>query len=136
MVELATSADVARRSAPDAPFARGGITASRSDALPALASVAIDRWQALAAEACEPNGFYLPDWALAIYAFARGRTGLSALTVWSDASGPARLIGIALLMLLVTLFTRRGLVGIPDQFNEWLAERRARRGREIAPNAT
>ena len=51
-------------------------------------------------------------------------------------SGPARLIAIAFLMLLVTLFTRRGLVGIPDQFNEWLAERRARRGREIAPNAT
>ena len=51
-------------------------------------------------------------------------------------SGPARLIGIALLMLLVTLFTRRGLVGIPDQLREWLAARRAQRGREIAPNAT
>ncbi len=50
-------------------------------------------------------------------------------------SGPARLIAIAFLMLLVTLFTRRGLVGIPDQVREWLAARQARRGHEIAPNA-
>src|SRR2546423_8549211 len=50
-------------------------------------------------------------------------------------SGPARLIAIAFLMLLVTLFTRRGLVGIPDQFNEWLAERRARGGPQTAPQA-
>jgi len=48
-------------------------------------------------------------------------------------SGPARLIAIAFLMLLVTLFTRRGLVGIPDQLREWLAARRARRGRDLAP---
>ena len=48
-------------------------------------------------------------------------------------SGPARLIGIALLMLLVTLFTRRGLIGVPDQLRDWLAARRARRGRDLAP---
>src|SRR5205807_8809729 len=47
-------------------------------------------------------------------------------------SGSARLIAIAFLMLIVTLFTRRGLVGIPDEFREWLAARRARRGRDLA----
>jgi CelD/BcsL family acetyltransferase involved in cellulose biosynthesis len=94
VVELATSANVARASTPDAVFARGAAAASRNDALPVLASVDIESWQALAREACEPNGFYLPDWALAIDAFARGRTGLSALTAWSDAAGSARLIGL------------------------------------------
>ena len=63
-------------------------------ALPALASVDVDRWQTLADKACEPNGFFLPDWALAIDAFARGRTGLSALTAWTDTSASARLIGL------------------------------------------
>jgi branched-chain amino acid transport system permease protein len=43
-------------------------------------------------------------------------------------SGPARLIAIALLMLLVTLFATRGLVGIPEQLREWLARRQAERG--------
>jgi branched-chain amino acid transport system permease protein len=40
-------------------------------------------------------------------------------------SGPARLIAIALLMLLVTLLATRGLVGIPEQLREWLARRAA-----------
>ena len=46
----------------------------------------------------EPNGYYLPGWALAIDASARGRTNVSALSAWSDASmadsGAARLIGL------------------------------------------
>jgi CelD/BcsL family acetyltransferase involved in cellulose biosynthesis len=94
VVELATPASVAHTSTPDAAFARGAATTSGKDTLPKLASVAINRWQALAGETCEPNGFYLPDWALAVDAFARGRTGLSALTAWSDASASARLIGL------------------------------------------
>jgi branched-chain amino acid transport system permease protein len=40
-------------------------------------------------------------------------------------SGPARLIAIALLMLLVTLLATRGLVGIPEQLRQWLARRAA-----------
>ncbi len=93
VVELATPASVARASTRDAAFVRGAVTTSGNATLPKLASVALDRWQALARDACEPNGFYLPDWALAIDAFARGRTGLSALTAWSDASGSG-LIGL------------------------------------------
>jgi CelD/BcsL family acetyltransferase involved in cellulose biosynthesis len=60
-----------------------------------LAAIAADRWRALTERAIEPNGFYLPDWALAIDASARGRTDGSALDAWSDAEpGAARLIGL------------------------------------------
>ncbi len=60
-----------------------------------LASVAVDEWRALADRAIEPNGYYLPGWALAIDAFARGRTDVAALGAWSDAApNAARLIGL------------------------------------------
>src|SRR5450432_3972956 len=52
-------------------------------ALTPLAGIAADRWRALADRAIEPNGFYLPDWALAIDASARDRTDVSALGAWS-----------------------------------------------------
>ncbi len=51
-----------------------------------LAAVAASQWRALAERAVEPNGYYLPDWELAVNASARGRTGVSALGAWSDAA--------------------------------------------------
>ena len=78
----------------DAATARAAATPSGHGASRALSSIANDRWQALAAGACEPNAFYLPDWALAIDALAHGRTGLSALTAWRDMPGQGRLIGL------------------------------------------
>ena len=45
---------------------------------------------------------------------------------WLEA-GPARLIAAALLMYLVTIFTDKGLVGIPEQIRRWSAVRRVRR---------
>jgi CelD/BcsL family acetyltransferase involved in cellulose biosynthesis len=65
-------------------------------ALAPLASVAVEGWRALADRAIEPNGYYLPGWALAIDASARGRTNAAALGAWSDTaeSGAARLIGL------------------------------------------
>jgi CelD/BcsL family acetyltransferase involved in cellulose biosynthesis len=65
-------------------------------ALPPLVSVAVEGWRALADRAIEPNGYYLPGWALAINASARGRTNVAALGAWSDPaeSGAARLIGL------------------------------------------
>ena len=60
-------------------------------ALAPLASVTVEGWRALAKRAIEPNGYYLPGWALAIDAYARGRTDVAALGAWSDA---ARLIGL------------------------------------------
>jgi CelD/BcsL family acetyltransferase involved in cellulose biosynthesis len=60
-----------------------------------LASVAVEGWRALTDRAIEPNGYYLPGWALAIDASAHGRTNVAALGAWSDAApNAARLIGL------------------------------------------
>jgi CelD/BcsL family acetyltransferase involved in cellulose biosynthesis len=68
------------------------------DALAPLTAVAADQWRALAGRAIEPNGYYLPDWKLAVNASAPGRTDASALSAWSEVStaqdGAARLIGL------------------------------------------
>ncbi len=55
-----------------------------------LASIAPARWQELTTRAIEPNGYYLPDWELAVNASAPGRTDASALAVWDE----TRLIGL------------------------------------------
>jgi hypothetical protein len=68
------------------------------DGLAPLTAVAASQWRALAERANEPNGYYLPDWELAVNASARGRTGVAALAAWSQPSakkdGAARLIGL------------------------------------------
>ncbi len=75
------------------------VAASRGDAgFAPLTSIAAIQWRALAERANDPNGYYLPDWELAVNASARGRTGVAALAAWSDAApvsdGAARLIGL------------------------------------------
>src|ERR1700722_2614629 len=87
------AAAVSERNSPRAGFA-------------ALASIPVEEWRALAERAIEPNGYYLPAWELAVNASAHGRTGVSALGAWRDASPnelvpsedptsePARLIGL------------------------------------------
>jgi CelD/BcsL family acetyltransferase involved in cellulose biosynthesis len=64
-------------------------TTSRAPLAP-LASVSADAWRMLADRAIEPNGYYLPDWELAVNAFARGRTDTSVICAWRD----ARLTGL------------------------------------------
>src|SRR5882757_1023051 len=95
VAEIANPATVARASRRDAMPKRSQVKASPG-ALAPLASVAVEGWRALADRAVEPNGYYLPGWALAIDASARGRTNVTALGAWSDAaeSGAARLIGL------------------------------------------
>jgi hypothetical protein len=77
--------------------------ASIKDATGAQARAPLDNvpavdWRALAERAVEPNGYYLPEWELAVNASAPGRGGASALCAWSDASfghaRAARLIGL------------------------------------------
>jgi CelD/BcsL family acetyltransferase involved in cellulose biosynthesis len=89
VAEIADTAVVRRASIKDA----AGAGAQAMPALTPLAHVAAGQWRALAERAVEPNGYYLPDWELAVNASARGRTGVSALSAWSDAS-VARLIGL------------------------------------------
>jgi CelD/BcsL family acetyltransferase involved in cellulose biosynthesis len=77
----------------DATLMRSQVKASPG-ALAPLASIAVEDWRVLAKRAIEPNGYYLPGWALAINASARGRTNVAALGAWSDATPNARLIGL------------------------------------------
>jgi CelD/BcsL family acetyltransferase involved in cellulose biosynthesis len=57
-----------------------------------LESIAATQWRELAERAVEPNGYYLPEWELAVNALAIGRTGAAALAA-CDASC-TRLIGL------------------------------------------
>jgi CelD/BcsL family acetyltransferase involved in cellulose biosynthesis len=60
-------------------------------ALTPLAGVSASQWRALSERAVEPNGYYLPEWELAVNASARGRVNAAALGAWRGAS---RLIGL------------------------------------------
>nr|WP_249159750.1 GNAT family N-acetyltransferase [Bradyrhizobium tropiciagri] len=59
--------------------------------LPPLAATPAGPWRALADRAIEPNGYYQPDWELAVDASARGRTDASVLSAGNDAG---QLIGL------------------------------------------
>ena len=82
MAEIAETSIVRRSShrdtGVDAPKAGGSLTP--------LAGVAAGPWRALSIRAAEPNGYYLPDWELAVNASARGRLDAAALGAWRDAS--------------------------------------------------
>jgi CelD/BcsL family acetyltransferase involved in cellulose biosynthesis len=100
VAEIADTAVAHRASVNDAMGKRAPAAAALPDgmALAPLVDIPADQWRALAERAVEPNGYYLPDWELAVNASARGRTGVSALSAWSDMSpaqdGAARLIGL------------------------------------------
>ena len=70
-----------------------GAAAPRGDALAQLAAIKLNLWRDLARRAIEPNGYYLPEWELAVNAFAPGRSAASMLAAWGDASPPG-LIGL------------------------------------------
>ncbi len=82
MAEIAETSIVRRSShrdtGVDAPEAGGSLTP--------LAGVAAGPWRALSARAAEPNGYYLPEWELAVNASARDRLDAAALGAWRDAS--------------------------------------------------
>lgn len=48
-----------------------------------LTDISPGAWRALAQRAIEPNGYWLADWALAVDAFAHGRTDVSTLSAWT-----------------------------------------------------
>lgn len=99
MVEIANAAQAAARR--EAGFARAqasGTGRSAADAaLAPLDTIATERWRLLSNNAIEPNGFYLPEWELAVNASAQARTNVSALTATADATAGndnPRLIGL------------------------------------------
>jgi len=97
-----------RASRGDAANRRAGETAAPiPPSLVPLTAVPVEAWGALACRAIEPNGYYLPEWELAVNATATGHGGNSALCAWSDASPSAALIG------LVPAIPMRRAYGIP-----------------------
>jgi CelD/BcsL family acetyltransferase involved in cellulose biosynthesis len=90
VAEIAEPTAVRRASIKDATGTRAP-TAKAAGALAPLADISAAQWRALTERAAEPNGYYLPDWELAVSASARGRVGASALNAWNDAM---RLIGL------------------------------------------
>jgi CelD/BcsL family acetyltransferase involved in cellulose biosynthesis len=96
VVEIANSAVVGRASVKDAIGGRpqAGAALPDREVFAPLTAVAAGAWRELAERANEPNGYYLPDWELAVNASARGRTGVSSLGAWSDVSPAQRLIGL------------------------------------------
>jgi hypothetical protein len=80
--------------------------------LPLLAAIAPEPWRALAGRAIEPNGYYLPDWELAVNASARGRSGVRALTAWSQAAD-ARQDAAARLSGLLPVISAWDAYGLP-----------------------
>jgi CelD/BcsL family acetyltransferase involved in cellulose biosynthesis len=94
VVGIAEQAAVRHASNVDATATHAGFPAGADRAaLVPLTSIDIDHWRALAARAIEPNGYYLPDWELAVNQSAQGRTGASALAAFSEAA-PSALTGL------------------------------------------
>jgi CelD/BcsL family acetyltransferase involved in cellulose biosynthesis len=98
VVEIAEPAVMRSASVQEAVGKRPQAQAALSDAseFAPLTSVAASQWRALAEYAVEPNGYYLPDWELAVNTSARGRTGVSALSAWGKTApdNTARLTGL------------------------------------------
>jgi CelD/BcsL family acetyltransferase involved in cellulose biosynthesis len=96
VAEIADQAAVHCASTDDAMPAH--VPTKANPALVPLADILVSQWRALAEHVVEPNAYYLPEWALAVSASARGRTGALALSAFSDAplayDGPARMIGL------------------------------------------
>src|SRR5882757_8578067 len=82
VAELADQAVLRRASDSDATAAH---------TLPPLTDIPVTPWRALAERAIEANGYYQPDWELAVDASARGRTDAAALSAVNDAG---QLIGL------------------------------------------
>ena len=80
MADIADTSTARRASSKDA-HAPGS-----SGALSPLVSVSAAQWRALSERAAEPNGYYLPEWELAVNASARGRGNAAALGAGRDAS--------------------------------------------------
>ena len=84
MVDIVDLAAVRRASVKDAAAARVRATSARPQSLTPLTEIDAEAWRTLATRAAEPNGYYLPDWELAVNASVPGRTGASALAAWHD----------------------------------------------------
>ncbi len=82
LVGMATSATARRASLQDTAVGRPHPDTAHPRALRPLAAVAPDQWRLLAERAIEPNGYYLPEWAVAANGSPQKRAEVSALTAY------------------------------------------------------
>ena len=82
MADIADTSTVRRASGKDADARAPG----SGGALTPLADISASHWRALSMRAVEPNGYYLPEWELAVNASAPRRGNAAALGAWRDAS--------------------------------------------------
>jgi CelD/BcsL family acetyltransferase involved in cellulose biosynthesis len=109
MVEVANSA-LRRAAVQDAAGQPARAAQPRGDAFAPLTAVPASEWRALAERAIEPNGYYLPEWELAVSASARGRTHASALMAWSEpSSAPDRALRLIGLMPVISIWRACGI---------------------------
>jgi CelD/BcsL family acetyltransferase involved in cellulose biosynthesis len=96
VAQIADTTAVARARVDDASKQPRRVAVSRGGGVVPLAAIDANQWRALAERAVEPNGYYLPGWALAVNAFASGRTDQSTLVARDchSQNGNARLIGL------------------------------------------
>ncbi len=93
MAEIANAAEAATRREMNFARERAGSNAA-AEALVPLDTVSTERWRRLSDNAIEPNGYFLPEWELAVNASAQGRTNVSALTAHVMASEGQRMVGL------------------------------------------
>src|SRR6266404_4235325 len=82
VADIAGTSTVSRASGKNADARAPGA----GGALTPLAGISVSQWRALSTRTAEPNGYYLPEWELAVNASARGRLDAAALGAWRDAS--------------------------------------------------
>ncbi|MEH2536249.1 GNAT family N-acetyltransferase [Bradyrhizobium sp. AZCC 1699] len=80
MADITDTSTVRRASSKDANAPAIG------EALTPLAGICAPQWRALTERTAEPNGYYLPEWELAVNTSARGRSNAAVLGAWRDAS--------------------------------------------------
>lgn len=93
MVEIANAAEAATRR--EMNFTRDRANAhAATETLAPLNTVSTERWRSLSDNAIEPNGYFLPEWEMAVNATAQGRANVNAITAHVMASEGQRLIGL------------------------------------------
>ena len=90
MADIAQTSGVRRASGDAAP----AFAPAARPALTPLADLPATKWRALSERTLEPNGYYLPEWELAVQASARGRVGASALSAWNDSGNLTGLLPV------------------------------------------
>ncbi|EKS37687.1 GNAT family N-acetyltransferase [Afipia clevelandensis] len=93
MAEIANAAEAATRREMNFARDRAASNAAAEGLVP-LDTVNTERWHRLSDNAVEPNGYFLPEWEMAVNATAQGRTGVNAITAHVTASEGQRLIGL------------------------------------------